>query len=670
MAYTPNSWSIGDKITKIKLDRLESGAAVASGLAEAASAGVYYVDQNGLKGDWVGADASGIGTNDTAAFQALLNAVPDRSTILFNPLKTYRIDPVTAPAGRTYDVNGRECRVVTKTMEGSDFGLANPFISWSSEFGPEINLASAGFARGATGVVTNPFGSSSGLAAGDLVLIYDHWPHKKWDTGASVSWVGHGEVNIVRSVVSSTGTVQLQIPLSHDYLSNGGDVPKIRKITKSAQPRVRNFRISDTNPGGPFTGDVEEGGAHLFYFYGCVDPTVENIRVDGWQNYITNFNKCLRPKTDDIEGMNPFQVGSGHGYLGRMIHCVDGEFRRHVGYGARHVVNYVGAARCGSRECFSYRPAGVSFQTHGLDSRDIYSIDDTVVGGDASGWSHGNPQYGFDVGYRVENGRYYGNNKGMLARSGSKGMHIVNPEIHSPMTNIEISALADDVVIDLTQATLEVFGSAPSAYAVRAADVDGSGEYKPVSVLVLGPGKLIGARAVVSMDVTGSGQVSGFRYGLGDGSAKMWDGTNWKAISAAPASAASADLGTVLSDQGLRLAGAAYPITTSGAAAFTGGFRTGASVRTASLALTTATAPTNLCNATTAPIVMTLPNTGTAGHRFLIKKTDASANTVTLAAGSGGSIDGAASVILDAQYKWVEVVSSTTVGAWYIVARG
>ncbi len=83
---------------------------------------------------------------------------------------------------------------------------------------------------------------------------------------------------------------------------------------------------------------------------------MENVRAEGWENHIVNFNKCLRPRTIDIEGRNPFQTGSGHGYIGRMTHCVDGEFTRSVAYGTRHVANYVASARCGSRSCRSYRP--------------------------------------------------------------------------------------------------------------------------------------------------------------------------------------------------------------------------------------------------------------------------------------------------------------------------
>lgn len=61
---------------------------------------------------------------------------------------------------------------------------------------------------------------------------------------------------------------------------------------------------------------------------------------------------------------------------------------------------------------------------------------------------------------------------------------------------MEVSSLASDVIVDLTQGTIEIFGEAGTSYAVHAADVNGSGEYKPGSVTVHGPpGDLVGTRA-------------------------------------------------------------------------------------------------------------------------------------------------------------------------------
>lgn len=132
---------------------------------------------------------------------------------------------------------------------------------------------------------------------------------------------------------------------------------------------------------------------------------------------------------------------------------------------------------------------------------------------------------------------------------------------------------------------------------------------------------------------------------------------------------ATTDLGTALSNLGLRATGTAYPLSTSGAAAFTGGFRQGYTTRSANVTLTTTSVPLNACDATTAAFTATLPTTTTTGIIFTIKKTDATANAVTVKAGAAGTIDGANTYVLSTQYKYVTVVSTATPDLWYIVAN-
>lgn len=137
------------------------------------------------------------------------------------------------------------------------------------------------------------------------------------------------------------------------------------------------------------------------------------------------------------------------------------------------------------------------------------------------------------------------------------------------------------------------------------------------------------------------------------------------------ASSATTDLGTVLSDTGLRTAGTAYPITSSGAVtlsgavALTGNNRYGLATITAATTLTTSSVQHQMANATTAAFNVTLPATTTAGYRFTIKKIDNSANAVTIL----GTIDGATNYVLSAQWKYVTLVSTTTSGTWYIIGN-
>lgn len=70
-----------------------------------------------------------------------------------------------------------------------------------------------------------------------------------------------------------------------------------------------------------------------------------------------------------------------------------------------------------------------------------------------------------------------------------------------------------------------------------------------------------------------------------------------------------------------------------------------------------------LCNANGAAFTYTLLNPANAGPSpVTIKKTDASANAVTI----GGTVDGAASPTLAAQYKSMTIVSDGT--SWHKIA--
>lgn len=141
---------------------------------------------------------------------------------------------------------------------------------------------------------------------------------------------------------------------------------------------------------------------------------------------------------------------------------------------------------------------------------------------------------------------------------------------------------------------------------------------------------------------------------------------------------ATTDLGTVLSNLGLRASGTAYPITTTGAASFqnlsgsgnitlTGSMRYGVNTLSSALTLTTNSVLYQMANATSAAFTLTLPTTTTTGYTFVIMKTDSSANTVTVKAGAAGTINAANTYVLSTQYSWVAVVSNGTSDGWNIV---
>lgn len=135
---------------------------------------------------------------------------------------------------------------------------------------------------------------------------------------------------------------------------------------------------------------------------------------------------------------------------------------------------------------------------------------------------------------------------------------------------------------------------------------------------------------------------------------------------------ATVDLGVVLSNLGLRAAGTAYPINTSGSAAFTGAFASGSgggrspiTNRTGNATLTATSPVYNTIDATAGNITITLPLANASnGQCFKLKRTDGTANTVTIARAGSDTIDGAASYTLPTQYKYVHIHNNNSTSWW------
>ncbi|MBX2996161.1 MAG: hypothetical protein KF681_15145, partial [Bdellovibrionaceae bacterium] len=88
-----------------------------------------------------------------------------------------------------------------------------------------------------------------------------------------------------------------------------------------------------------------------------------------------------------------------------------------------------------------------------------------------------------------------------------------------------------------------------------------------------------------------------------------------------------------------------------------GSVATALAVRTASATLTSADSIT-IGNATSGPLTFTLPSAaGIAGRQYTIKKSDGSANAVTIATTSAQTIDGATTFPLPIAYQYATVVS-------------
>ena len=75
-----------------------------------------------------------------------------------------------------------------------------------------------------------------------------------------------------------------------------------------------------------------------------------------------------------------------------------------------------------------------------------------------------------------------------------------------------------------------------------------------------------------------------------------------------------------------------------------------------------------LCDATSGNITITLPAaSGVSGRLYVVKKTDASANTVTIDGSGSETIDGATTVALASQHHYRGIVSNGS--NWFVVSQ-
>ena len=75
--------------------------------------------------------------------------------------------------------------------------------------------------------------------------------------------------------------------------------------------------------------------------------------------------------------------------------------------------------------------------------------------------------------------------------------------------------------------------------------------------------------------------------------------------------------------------------------------------------------PVLLVNATSASVTVNLPTAVGNSAAYSIKKTDSSANTVTIDASGAETIDGGATAVLIRQYESITIVSDNT--NWHII---
>ena len=122
------------------------------------------------------------------------------------------------------------------------------------------------------------------------------------------------------------------------------------------------------------------------------------------------------------------------------------------------------------------------------------------------------------------------------------------------------------------------------------------------------------------------------------------------------------EIGVVLSNLGLRAAGTAYPITTSGTASLTGGQIRGYVAKTGTYTITTTD---YLINCTANTFTVTLPTAvGVTGQIYHIK--NSGTGVITINTTSSQTIDGNASGTLTL-FQWDNLTVQSTGASWIIL---
>lgn len=415
------------------------------------SGSTYYARNHGITS----------GTNITQALLSLIDSIPDGSTIKFEQGASYTIDPFTFTKPLIFDGSGSTFVGDSETSEGT-----KPLIQALGSVGEPIDVSTVELMSSHVSVAYPG-------EVGDWVLVGDMSPLLTWNTATQY---GIGRQYITR-VLDKTGTAVTLADTSPWELSVS---PYITPVDLLDGVVLRNFTITDTNPGSPYVGPggFDGGQANSIALRYTKNALVEKVNVDGWRavgvHIFESYGALVRDTTFD----NPFFIDEGgNGHCIRFIRSVESLASNvRAKTLTRHLVNYVQAVRCGSEN--SYGVGGGQFQSHGWQSVGLWSVDDTVDSGESlgAGWQVGNRPFGYDTDFQIVRPRYTGTGSALLVRTASKHVRVTSPHFESPIDSalIRITEGANDTVIDWTEGHLRTNGryiSVSPSYGAGSLDV-------------------------------------------------------------------------------------------------------------------------------------------------------------------------------------------------------
>jgi len=406
------------------IETLESNLNVALGKTSTLySAKVYVEKYPRLEGE----------TDDTARIQRAFDDAVEYAEIVFDPNIYYYFTSILSTKSLTVNFNGA-------SMTVNPYSTQTPAIWFKGTVGTQYSLNTdlADNAR-----VIDVTDASTLFAKHDYIIIGDVKAVPQWANSSITGYTGRSEINQVESI--SGNSITLAKAVEWPYLiADGSYVQKVTKFIDA--PRIMNSGvIKEVDPGVVSTSSPALAGkGHILQFEYAIQPKVENIKVDGWQMHAVNFYRCTHHRTERVRGYKPFRPAEGgHGYLIKIDNSWGGIDTHAYGLRTRHLIDWSRSYDCMSKDCFAMNPDGVSFYTHGLGSKRIKSIDDTVMGAvnAVEGWAMGNPGFAADYDMEIINPKYFGVGIALGMKTGSDGLRVINPSFKSN----------DDYVVGITR---------------------------------------------------------------------------------------------------------------------------------------------------------------------------------------------------------------------------
>ena len=375
----------------------------------------------------------GTGADETSAFNAAIAAAPSGATIVFDQSKSYAWTAITITKPLILDFNGANCTVTPSSV-------GTPAIHFLGSRGSDYGVSAV--AANATSVTLTSPSDASNFSVGDYILLRDQLVVPAWDGAAG--YTGRRQVNRVTAIDNINGILTLERPSEWDYDSTAS----ISKLTLLDRPQVKNLKILEPNPGGPWTGSGTYR-PNIVQFTYCMRPNTTDVRVDGWNLIACEFESCL-----DIYSARwmaetaPYQTVAGHGYLYQASHCTGGNLTTGRSSGARHHVDFTQSYDVTSSFNDAVDPAESAFSWHGSGSRRCCSMSDTVTDANAAvGWSVGNGTFSADYDTTISNPSYFGKGNAISVTTKSARAHIINPNVHTALRGLSISSGATDVFL-------------------------------------------------------------------------------------------------------------------------------------------------------------------------------------------------------------------------------